>query len=330
SYFGFALPNTYYAKVSDNTVYNFVEGLKYAIGFITNFHFVITVFAILLFVTSFFQLRNLFWAQIKNANALMGTKGLQGIIFISAIIAIALVLPLLTGGDHFGGYRFYQGILPLFCWGIPAIIYLYQQGVLNRNRSGFFALLTTAVLIAFATFFETIYELKNVAKTTILHEFTLAANGRKLANEMNDFWPAAKPSIGIITVGGFGFEYIGATIDLMGLNNIEMGHSAGDRKGLKNHAAFNKDVFYNMNPDLLLPHTVSNETVAKKRLAEMQGPFNFENIAMKNIFNDTTFKQKYTPVCIAKNNKQVFAFASNQFLASMKKIETLVIKEVAF
>ena len=57
----------------------------------------------------------------------------------------------------------------------------------------------------------------------------------------------------MIAVGGFGLKYQGNTVDLMGLNNILMGHSAGDRKGIKNHAAFNKDVFYKLNPDMLLP-----------------------------------------------------------------------------
>jgi hypothetical protein len=33
-----------------------------------------------------------------------------------------------------------------------------------------------------------------------------------------------------------------------------MGHSPGDRRGIKNHAAFNPEVFYKLSPDLLLPH----------------------------------------------------------------------------
>ena len=41
-------------------------------------------------------------------------------------------------------------------------------------------------------------------------------------------------------------------IDLMGLNSVAMGHSPGDRKGVKNHSAFNRDVFFDLSPDLLL------------------------------------------------------------------------------
>ncbi len=330
SYFGFPFPNTYYAKVSDQPIYNFLEGFYYAVGFVTSFNFVITLSAILLFTMVFFYCRTAFASYLKKGEDSNGNTALTAVVFITFIIAIALALPLLTGGDHFGGYRFYQGVLLLFAWAIPSTIYLYRQAVVGKNRRAVSTVAVAALLIVCANFFETIYKLKNSPKTTIAVEFALAANGRKLGMEMNEFWPGAKPSIGIITVGGFALEYTGATVDLMGLNNIEMGHSPGDRKGLKNHAAFNKDVFYNMNPNLLLPHTVSNETAAKRRVAEMQGPFNFENIAMKNIFNDTTFKQKYTPVLIANNSKQVFAFASNQFLSSLKKTEALVVKEVAF
>jgi len=45
--------------------------------------------------------------------------------------------------------------------------------------------------------------------------------------------------------GRVGLKYQGNTVDLMGLNNILMGHSPGDRKGIKNHAAFNKMFFIN-------------------------------------------------------------------------------------
>jgi hypothetical protein len=38
---------------------------------------------------------------------------------------------------------------------------------------------------------------------------------------------------------------------LMGLNNIAMGHSAGNRTGIKNHAAFNKDVLFQLLPDII-------------------------------------------------------------------------------
>ena len=47
----------------------------------------------------------------------------------------------------------------------------------------------------------------------------------------------------------------------MGLNNTLMGHSSGDRIGIKNHAAFNKKVFYKLNPDVIFPDSVFGEKV---------------------------------------------------------------------
>ena len=51
-YFGYPLPNTYYAKVSPDKLYNIKEGLIYAINFITDFHPVAIFFITVLFVTS--------------------------------------------------------------------------------------------------------------------------------------------------------------------------------------------------------------------------------------------------------------------------------------
>ncbi len=42
-------------------------------------------------------------------------------------------------------------------------------------------------------------------------------------------------------------------VDLMGLNNPRMAHAPGDRRGFKNHAAFNRDVFFAIAPDLVIP-----------------------------------------------------------------------------
>jgi hypothetical protein len=157
-------------------------------------------------------------------------------------------------------------------------------------------------------------ELKNPAKTQLDFEFKLAVNGRNLANELNGLWPEKKPSVGMIAVGGFALKYTGKTIDLMGLNNILMGHSPGDRKGIKNHAAFNKDVFYQLNPDILLPVPVSNLKEAGIQYSCLLDSNNFENQAMKNIFNDTDFQKSYYPVFISGNtNTGIFVFANKDF-----------------
>jgi hypothetical protein len=159
----------------------------------------------------------------------------------------------------------------------------------------------------------TLYRLKNLPETRLDFEFKLASSGRWDALQLNRFWKENKPSVGMITVGGFSLKYEGETIDLMGLNNTLMGHSKGDRHGIKNHAAFNKDVFYQLNPDILLPAVVQDETDAREHLDELQEESSFVNQAMKNILSDSLFTSRYHPAMLQKDSTKIFAFVNNRF-----------------
>jgi hypothetical protein len=84
-------------------------------------------------------------------------------------------------------------------------------------------------------------------------EFTIASGERVRGGRLRQLaFPGRRLSLGVITAGGIAYAYDGPVIDLMGLNNVAMGHSPGDRKGVKNHSAFNRDVFFDLSPDLLL------------------------------------------------------------------------------
>jgi hypothetical protein len=85
-------------------------------------------------------------------------------------------------------------------------------------------------------------------------EYRLASTGRSIGDELNRIMGSrAAPTVGVITAGGFGVTYRGPMIDLVGLKNVRMVHSRGDRSGLKNHAAFNEDDFHELAPDLVIP-----------------------------------------------------------------------------
>ena len=61
---------------------------------------------------------------------------------------------------------------------------------------------------------------------------------------MNEvFSGGVAPELGLWMVGGPSYAYTGPVKDLLGLNWIAMGTSPGDRKGPRDHAAFNTDVF---------------------------------------------------------------------------------------
>jgi hypothetical protein len=170
--------------------------------------------------------------------------------------------------------------------------------------------------------------MKNITETRLNFEFSLASEGRRDAAFLNELWENEKPSVGLVAVGGFSLKYNGETVDLMGLNNTLMGHSKGDRRGIKNHAAFNKDVFYQLNPDIVLPKIIDDEKKGRIHYSDLMEESNFTNKAMKNILNDTSFIARYTPVILKKNDQQLFSFISKSFQSKLAKDTGLVLTKL--
>ena len=326
-YFGYPLPNTYYAKVSHDRIYNLKEGLSYLTGFLTNFNALITLFFSVLIAGSWMGIKNFSLFRDSQEAAHSKNRFRLRVIIVTLVIGIGLFLPLLTGGDHFGGYRFYQSLLLLFAWGFPTLLYIYRTVPQERTGRKILTLATFILLPLILVGIGDLYNLKNIPQTRMNFEFALAAEGRNTADGLNGFWEKEKPSVGVVAVGGFALNYQGETIDLMGLNNIIMGHSPGNRVGVKNHAAFNKDIFYQLDADLLMPKLVADESAARNRYTELRSTDNFDNKAMKNIFNDSLFHQHYQPVMISRSGKNVFAFSNKRQLEKMK-IEGVEVKDL--
>jgi arabinofuranosyltransferase len=328
-YFGFQFPNTYYAKISPDKIYNIVEGSKYALSFLTGYQPIITFFFVLMTIMLVYSIVKLRLLKKSSFELLHEASIIKRYCIITVIILIGFALPLTTGGDHFGGFRFYQSLLPLFAFGIAIIIWLYKNYKTHQKDITTIAFSTT-ILFLLVISINDLIDLKNPAKTQLNFEFLLAKEGRNMAEELNKAFSGNKPSIGIIAVGGFGLKYEGNTVDLMGLNNILMGHSAGDRKGIKNHAAFNKDVFYKLNPDMILPANAGNFKEATIAYYNLLDENNFDNQAMKNIFNDDDFKKLYAPVFIfdKTNNAGIFAFADMNFIELEKNNANLLVQKI--
>jgi len=72
--------------------------------------------------------------------------------------------------------------------------------------------------------------------------------------------------------------------DLMGLNSVAMGHSKGDRRGDKNHSAFEKEVFYKTNDSVNVPIPKTSNSLNFK-LSIKEG-----NIALNFSYNVVCYK----------------------------------------
>ena len=154
------------------------------------------------------------------------------------------------------------------------------------------------------------------------HDFRLAIGGRALGDLLNGFMQRielnvdvptnsefsdqisdldspAPMSLGTLTTGGVGYTYVGRKFDMLGLNNVSMAHSAGDRRGNKNHAAFNKDVFFELMPDMFAAQLSAGDDQTPRQLAKIF-PFNFSfwQASLKNLDQDQRFVDAYTAVAI--------------------------------
>ena len=318
SYFGYPLPNTYYAKVSANWFYNFKEGIIYFLKYIFVYplHVLPVGFALISFLIIVIK-------QLRNVKRGMEKFAVSQLVN-SIIVLVALSIPLMTGGDHFSLFRLYQPLVPVFfaqLFNIPFIQNQFFNIYFNSRKKKY------AVLILVLFMLPVIYLMnmpkyfinseKIPYKVSLLNDFSFAESHRKESEILNKFFDyIPKPSFGRIWAGGYAFAYDGETIDLMGLNNTLMAHATKIKIGLKNHASFDKKTFYRLEPDLIISEFVKD--TSNFILPENSRDFDnsFDNNAMKNIFRDEEFIDLYLPVLITNNKLHLtlFTYAMKDYI----------------
>jgi len=112
--------------------------------------------------------------------------------------------------------------------------------------------------------------------------------------------------------------------DLMGLNNTSLAHAGTVKQGPKGHQSFNKDVFYQLSPDLLMPVVRHGfDTNRQHRVHNYYtNQASWDNLIFKNIFNDPAFKKQYSLVLIQNINEPGYsceAYANNNYLNKLSQ-----------
>ena len=127
------------------------------------------------------------------------------------------------------------------------------------------------------------------------------------------------PSIGVVAAGGMKYSYPGKIIDLMGLNNLLMAHNSGSRIGTKNHAAFEKATFYQLQPDILMPDMITVESLPHKT-SELHAPIPALTI-LKDCIVMPRFRTLYVYARINKKeipmNVELVGWIKRTFLARL-------------
>lgn len=239
SYFGYPFPNTFYAKTSDDIVPQAVSGLKYMLSYFEVNHNVLLVG--LLCVSAVLIIVH-------------GTKAARDAVLITfSLLAGALLLYSLLGGDHFGAHRFLLLAIPL---GLPIIMTGLRLVLATDGVPAPYSFLSTCLLSV------PIILIGAVSGRAFIHdqggigaEFRIAEDGRMRGTILNSL--PGNPVVGVVTAGGVRMGYTGPVQDLMGLNWTVMAHAVPDNvtAQITNHTGFNQNVFWDNPPDIFLART---------------------------------------------------------------------------
>ena len=338
-YFGYPLPNTYYAKVSSDFFYNLKLGLGYLFEFLKAEPWAGAALLMNLLVVI---------QAFRPRESKQGTEGFSAVALISVITLFASITPILTGGDHFNYFRFYQPYWPLMSL---AGLYYFRKYFLIESfptmrqpmRVGLSTLaLIGTMLLAQSPPWTIIFQSHGLARPTIANEFQLALGGRQLGDmltrwnedlrsEMGEDYETL--SLGTLTTGGIGYTYDGPVLDMLGLNNVEMAHSVGDRKGNKNHAAFDKDTFFDQSPDLFAPRSLKQEIQSREEVFPFNSGNEFWGTALKGLDQDERFGEQYSPIRLIQHKekglmeRQCTLWVKNSLLS---KIDSRTTKHFSF
>jgi hypothetical protein len=278
-YFGYPFPNTYYAKVSPSIAMNLWLGSGYLLKY--------------LFLNPAVLLAVILWILMLLTGLLNRRSRTDQPMLIAVALLPGIFIPILVGGDHFGGSRFYQPIWPLLCLlaveGCP--------GLLGRFKP----LKARLLLLVLVLFGWVLFPFTAMLK----HEFRIAQTGRRTGTALTVMFAEQHPypTVAVITAGGSKYAYPGTVLDLMGLNATVMAHTPGARAGYKNHTAFNREIFYAWHPDILLCGEDAE----------------FDAYVLKGLQDEEQFRQRYVRLALQRNGQQVDAYYSHAFLKRLQQ-----------
>ncbi len=289
-YFGFPLPNTYYAKVSPSLLYNLRQGREYlqqyaCSGTIAGLGILVVAIAVTLWLVNVIRagaFRRGWFTGLSNK--------VDAVDAVALSAALLLVTPVLAGGDYFVMFRFFQPAYPLICllivltgWRFVASGHgsgsLPSQGLgwWSGLRAGAVALIVGYWGIAYA------WDLSWSSMrwgSPLTPDFTLVTEGMRKGRLLGAWFGDMPqyPVVGVIAAGGPARTFPGRIVDTMGLNTREFAMARDDREGIRSHTAFNKRIFYTIEPDILLAEPPYKSGVE-----------NFDTTVLKRIFYDPPF-----------------------------------------
>lgn len=313
SYFGYPFPNTYYAKVSGSVMDNIQSGIRYLFIFFYSYpHAALLTVLLCIFA-------GVAVTRLVSRGAPMAVEE-KVLSVVMCVLLIGLVLPVLTGGDHFKYSRFYQPYLPLL-YVVGTSLFLWQRYLgMSLQRREIPVSLLVAPLVFASLFFSkfTVFDFfkgSGSVNYNILNDFSLAQNARHLGDRLNETFSVLDeyPSLGALATGSIGYCYSGKTIDLLGLNNTIMAHANTIKQGYRNHASFDKGGFWKLSPDILGAFMGADVVADTSLFVLPENTLRYRTsdityLCFRGIFDDADFRAEYKPALVRNKSVDYFIF----------------------
>jgi len=293
-YFGFWLPNTYYAKVGGDLPYNLEQGWSYARAFVAAYPLVLLAIALAAAACLLALSRGVAGSASRSRPA---NHGLALAVLSGSLLLGGFASAIWVGGDHFDGWRFLQ---PYWPFALSVLVaspsaFLGPQRLARRGSLAAAGTLALAAAVAAASYLGGPVSWRDLRRTSGLHhEFQVAEYGRRYGRVLHHmFRNHAKPTLGVLVAGGLPFAYEGPCFDLLGLNDVAMAHATRDRRrAIKGHAAFDPKTFYARPPEILFTSVWPCRLDRPQRnLAQ-----DWVRSAIKDVHLEPRFRDLYVPV----------------------------------
>jgi hypothetical protein len=312
-YFGYPYPNTYYAKSTPHRLYSLWRGIGYALKFFGRRPWNAAAVAALV-VAVWPSLRG--FAQQKPAGAE------RALLVVSATVLFFLGIPMFTGGDPFGEFRFYQPIVLLL---IAPTAYLLSKHLpaddplepLHRGTRRIWLPLLAACSVSGVWY-------AFYVSNELTGEFTAATVGRRVGASLTQTLRKTEstlPTMGVIGAGGLAWGYDGPVLDLLGLNWTRMGHSNADRRGIRaGHGAFSADVYWTQPPEVLVLDLQGGGTCDRATPVSAVQTW-IVKTWLRGLTESPRFADQFEAGCLGEGSASVAGFFSKTWLRARPGLE---------
>ena len=306
NYFGYPYPNTYYAKSTPYRLYSLWRGFLYALKFFGRRPWnAAAVVALLVAV----------WPSLRAAATRKWSGVERALLVVSGTVLYFLAVPMFTGGDPFGEFRFYQPIVLLLIAPTAYLLvkHLPEDQPLEPFRRG--ARRVWVPLLGVLAISGVWYSFD--ASNELTGEFQAATYGRRVGTSLTQTLRKSErtlPVLGVIGAGGLAWGYDGPVLDLLGLNWTRMAHSNADRRGIRTgHGAFSPEVFWTQPPDLLVLDIQHGGGCDRQTpVSEVQTWV--VRTWLRGVTESPPFAQRYEAGCLGEGQSSVIGFFSKTWL----------------